>query len=374
MLKRIYIHNFRCFVNFEAHIDKINLLLGANGSGKTSVFDVLNMLQRFISNGEKVSDLFKSKELTRWFSDQPIQQFELDISGNGGMYHYHLEIEHRLDRQLVRVKRESLFFDQQPLYEFEIETDERGMGVGTGHLYNDNPNHLGVDLSLDWTRSEISRIQERHDNKKLSWFKNYLDRIFIVNINPRAMLAENRTSRIRPASDMSDYADWFDYLADENRREINQLENELKRVIKGFELFQFKKSGDAKILKLEFTNNMLFRLDELSDGQRVMIALYTLLYCLPDECLLCIDEPENFLALPEIQPWLDSLYDRHEQTPLQAILISHHPRIINYLANNAGFWFSRPENNHVRIQKISDDEDAGLSIARLIELGWIYDE
>ena len=373
MLKRIYIHNFKCFVNFEAHIDKINLFLGANGSGKTSVFNVLNMLQRFISNGEKVSDLFKSRDLTRWLSDQPIQQFESDIAGNGGMYRYHLEIEHQSDKQLVRVKRESLFFDQQPLYEFEIETDERGMAVGKGWLYNDKPEHEGIFFPSGWTRSGLFDLQERHDNKKLSWFKRYVDQLFIVKIEPRAMRAETRKSQTQPESDMSNYADWFDYLNDEYRREVKLLEDELKQVIKGFELFQFKKSGDAKILKLEFTNNMIFRLDELSDGQRALIALYTLLYCLPDECLLCIDEPENFLALPEIQPWLDSLYDRHEETPLQAILISHHPRIINYLANNAGFWFSRPENNHVRVQKISENEDAGLSIAKLIELGWIYE-
>jgi predicted ATPase len=371
MLKRIYINNFRCLVNFELHLDKINLFLGANGCGKTSVFDVLNMLQRFISEGEKASDLFKNSNLTRWLSSQPIQQFELEISGNGGIYHYHLDIEHRFDRQLVRIKSESLYFDNQPLYNFEIEADERGIG----HLYNDNPEQPGMDFPSDWTRSGISRIQERHDNKKLSWFKNYLERIFIVNISPRAMVAENRTSRIRPASDMSDYADWFDYLADEYRREVTLLENELQQVIKGFDLFKFKKSGDAKILKAEFTNHTTFRLDELSDGQRALIALYTLLYCMPEnECLLCIDEPENFLALPELQPWLDNLYDRHEETPLQAILISHHPRIINYLANNAGFWLSRPENNHVRIQKISDNEDSGLAIAKLIELGWIYDE
>lgn len=40
MLKRIYINNFRCLVNFELNLESINLFLGANGSGKTTVFDV----------------------------------------------------------------------------------------------------------------------------------------------------------------------------------------------------------------------------------------------------------------------------------------------------------------------------------------------
>lgn len=174
---------------------------------------------------------------------------------------------------------------------------------------------------------------------------------------------------------MSDYADWFDHLADEHRREVSLLEGELKKIIDGFDIFRFQKAGEAKILKAEFTDNTMFRIDELSDGQRVLIALYTLLYCLSENGnTLCVDEPESFLALPEIQPWLDTLFDRMEDVPLQVILISHHPRVINYLAGSAGFWFSRPENRHVRIQRITDREDSGMTIARLVELGWIYDE
>jgi predicted ATP-binding protein involved in virulence len=36
MLKRLYIHNYKCLVNFEINFDKdISLFLGANGSGKS---------------------------------------------------------------------------------------------------------------------------------------------------------------------------------------------------------------------------------------------------------------------------------------------------------------------------------------------------
>ena len=38
MLTRIYIDNFRCFVNFEYRPERKQLLLGANGSGKSSLF------------------------------------------------------------------------------------------------------------------------------------------------------------------------------------------------------------------------------------------------------------------------------------------------------------------------------------------------
>ncbi len=34
MLKKIYIHNFRCFENFELEIGKLSLFIGANGAGR----------------------------------------------------------------------------------------------------------------------------------------------------------------------------------------------------------------------------------------------------------------------------------------------------------------------------------------------------
>ena len=91
---------------------------------------------------------------------------------------------------------------------------------------------------------------------------------------------------------------------------------------------------------------------------------------------MCIDEPENYLALPEIQPWLNTLFDQCSGADShgQAILISHHPALINYLASSSGYWFERANEGIIRLQSITDQQDTGLSLAKLIELGWIYDE
>ncbi|MFP4381463.1 MAG: AAA family ATPase, partial [Candidatus Sumerlaeia bacterium] len=42
MLKRLYIDNYKCFENFEVEFSNINLLLGANASGKSTVLEVLD--------------------------------------------------------------------------------------------------------------------------------------------------------------------------------------------------------------------------------------------------------------------------------------------------------------------------------------------
>jgi predicted ATPase len=58
MLKRIYIDNYKCLVNFEIQLDPMNLFLGGNGTGKSTVMDALRVLQAFISGEGKTDQLF----------------------------------------------------------------------------------------------------------------------------------------------------------------------------------------------------------------------------------------------------------------------------------------------------------------------------
>jgi predicted ATP-binding protein involved in virulence len=137
MLKKIYIHNFKCFVNFEIELDNINLLLGNNGSGKTTLFEVLLKLQQLICSNRRVDEqpeMFSSADLPRMGYASNIQRFELQLDGNGGLYAYVVEIEHDPNKELVRICTESLTWNEQPLYEFKIETDKYGYQKGEARL------------------------------------------------------------------------------------------------------------------------------------------------------------------------------------------------------------------------------------------------
>jgi predicted ATPase len=112
-----------------------------------------------------------------------------------------------------------------------------------------------------------------------------------------------------------------------------------------------------------------FSFDELSDGQRILICLYALLNFVVDGhgCLF-LDEPENYLALPEIQPWLMELRDRIDDHGGQVILISHHPEIIDYLAPELGLVFERVGVGPVRVRPYNPDDV--LSPSEQIARGW----
>ena len=81
MLKRIYIHNYKTFLNFELKLQEMNLFLGANGTGKSSVFEVLALLKDFLAErNPRTWEVFSPKQLCRFAKDlAPIQKFELDF-------------------------------------------------------------------------------------------------------------------------------------------------------------------------------------------------------------------------------------------------------------------------------------------------------
>src|SRR5271157_6100664 len=88
MLTRIYIDNFRCFVNFEYRPEKKQLLLGPNGSGKSSLLLAINYLKRFVKGDENP---FIQSTRTRW-QDRPLQVLELEALLEKQKYEYRVEI------------------------------------------------------------------------------------------------------------------------------------------------------------------------------------------------------------------------------------------------------------------------------------------
>ena len=374
MFKRIYIDNFKCLVNFELKVDLLNLFLGPNGVGKSTLFEVLQKLQAFIKGNSKVEQIFSGQDLTRWQTSL-IQSFEIEIEGNGGVYKYELAIEYNEVKQKARVNQERLWFNDQPLLKFEL---------GEAQLYQ-NDYSLGPAYSFDWSQSLLAAIPERGDNRDnadLIWFRKRIARFIIVQINPMMMDTESSQEDKLLEAKAQNFTAWYRHIS-QNQGKVIQLTQALSERLDGFSHFNFEAFGEQhKSLRVHFIgendkrNPIQYRFNELSDGQRVLIVLYTLIYYTQGEdYTLCIDEPENFVALAEIQPWLTLLYDLCDEGDLQALLISHHPELIDYLATSAGYWFDRQSNRPVRVKRVSaeGDVEGELPVSELVARGWLYE-
>jgi predicted ATPase len=367
MLKRIYIDNYKSLVNFDQELGPINLFLGPNGSGKSTVFEVLRKIRSIVNGDSRVNDEFKFESRTCWQTTL-IQNFELEIVKDDHTYRYALSIEYSEKDQTAHIKQEHLWLDGNPLLKVEAQQ---------ALLYKEDHSE-GSSFPFDWTRSVIDFIPLY--NPWITRFKGNMNEILIVQIDPRSVKDASDRDEPYPSQWIENYASWYRYLS-KDQGWVIELTEALKDVLPGFEYFRFVDAGEkVSILKSVFSSQgtkpaskMEFRFDELSDGQRALIILYTLLIAARKEnYVLCIDEPENFLALPEIQPWLIALYDLCMDGKAQGLIISHHPEMINYLlASPVGYWFERQENQATRVKPIIADKNGGLSISELIARGWL---
>ena len=92
MLTRLYIDNFRSFVKFEYRPARKQLILGGNGSGKSSLLDALLLVRQFAVRGDKAEELFILSQRTRWLN-QPHHTFELEAALDSGNLIYRLILE-----------------------------------------------------------------------------------------------------------------------------------------------------------------------------------------------------------------------------------------------------------------------------------------
>jgi ATPase subunit of ABC transporter with duplicated ATPase domains len=149
----------------------------------------------------------------------------------------------------------------------------------------------------------------------------------------------------------------------------------VRQALDEFQELRFYSSGSsAERLRAVFrasTGELVnYSLSELSDGQRRLIGLYAILHFLMMKgYTVFIDEPDNFVSLREIQPWLLAAEEAVEDHHGQLILISHHPEILNQWAQEYGLRFFREDNGHVRTEKFRTDPDGNLQPSELIARG-----
>jgi predicted ATPase len=367
MIKRLYIDNYRCLVNFELLFQELSLLLGPNGVGKTSVFSVLFAMRRLLSGEARVTDtdIFPTSTLTRW-QRREMQVFEMDVLLEGDELRYRLEIEHERKTRKARIFLERLESRGKPLFDFR---------EGEVHLYRDDHTE-GPKFGGDWTESAIARVPPRHDNGRLTRFLQYVKKIIVCGLYPANFQTESSSDEPVLARDAHNFSGWLWHLMLEHQEQMPEFSNSLREVIDGFSGIRMEKVGmDTRALIVVFQQSgerYELRLDETSDGQRALIVLYSLLHLGAGQgYTFFLDEPDNYLALPEIQPWLIKLVDSCGAEVSQAVLCSHHPELIDYLGGDRGILLRR-ESSGVTVVRSPRDIiiDGGVKMSEVIARGW----
>lgn len=373
VLRRIYVHNYKCLQNFELDLQETVLLLGENGSGKTAVLDVVYGLRKLLSAEAKITDqvAFHPATLTRWQTD-PKQVFEIDVEVGEESFRYRLEIEHADDGRHSRVAWESLGAGATMLFKCEM---------GDVQLFRDDGS-AGPTFKTDWTESALARVVAQPINTRLTAFKDAVRATVVCNIRPALLRAESTREDQLLARHAENFVDWYRHAVQENPASSVAHVEALRELIDGFNNIHLPRSGlDSRALMLDFAGDTLtdgpkyeLRFDELSDGQKALVVLYALLHIRQDAAsvTMFLDEPDNFLALSEIQPWLLELVDFCDRTPSQAVICSHHPELMDYLGPDRCMLLVRESSTAVRVRPLEAlGANDGLKLSEQLARGWL---
>ncbi len=367
-ISRLYADNFRCLVNFEIRLEPLQLLVGGNGTGKSTLFDVIDVLRAFISDQKPTDELFLGDSKTRWQQAQ-VQRFEIDAEDGQAIYKYQLVVEEGSRRQAAKVRSERLLLDGQTLFE---------LSSGQVHLYNDyNDSHNPgprVSFPFEGKTSGLGIVSPRQDNTKLTKFKDWIERLRPVQIDPWEISERSKTEVRFPSRRLDDLASWYRHLVLEDGEAVNAAIDDLREAVPGFRGLSAKAAGREYrevIASFHVSNSptLELALTELSDGQRCLIGLYLLLHTqLVSGPGLLLDEPENFIALREIQPWLLRAIDKAEETGAQLIIASHHPEVLNQLAARGAVVLTRDDGGPTRVKPFPDTD--GMTAGQIVAAGW----
>lgn len=360
MLRRLYVHNFRCLENFELPLSgqPSLLLIGKNGAGKTTVGVALEILQRIARGTNRVGELVNPKDLTRGRTDIPTR-FEIEADVQGKIYRYALALELPTGFRELRVREEELAVDGAPVYTRELAE------VHLPRPGQDKESQFGID----WHLVALPLVQERPDGGPLSVFKQWMARALILRPLPALIAGESELQgTLQPNPHLTDLGGWYTALLAESLSAYARVDEYLRQMMPDLKDVKNPQTGkDARNLVLQFSNqqgSFVLPFEALSDGEKCFM-IFALVLASNEVYgpLLCFwDEPDSYLAPSEVGESITSVRKAFLSHG-QFIATSHNPEAIRRFSDESTLVLFRKSHLEPTIARALSDVRASGELA-----------
>jgi ABC-type Mn2+/Zn2+ transport system ATPase subunit len=338
MLQRLYVNNFGCLENFELKIKDIPsaLLIGKNGTGKSTIGKALEVLQAIARGTNRLRDLEKNNLIGR--NDFAYSKFEvpirleIEVLLKNQLYQYILALELPENFQELRVFEEQLLVDGNPIY-------SRKNAQVTIHS---NTQNKEAQFSVDWHLVAMPIIS----NDSLYVLKNWLAEMIILAPIPSLMTGDSHGETLQPKKDGTNIGEWFSGLLGRYPAAYREIDKYLRKPMPDFQDFVNEIiAKDVKSLIVRFAKNQAtldVNFQDLSDGEKCCflcaVVLATNQFYSPVFCFW--DEPDNYLSLSVVGHFTMSLR-RSFTNSGQLLVTSHNPEAIKKFSDENTFFLDR---------------------------------
>lgn len=365
VIRRLYVHNFRCFENFELPISGLSsvLLVGSNGSGKSTVGFALEILQRVARGANRVGDLVKPADFARGQTGVPMR-FEIEVELRGQLFDYRLAFEFPEGFRELRVAEESLRVNDKPIY--SRERAQVILAKAGEHQ------EAEARFRIDWHLVALPIVQERSREDPLAVFKRWLAHTLLLRPIPGLISGESTSETLQPEIEVRNLGAWFAGLMAYMPAAYARVDEFLKRLMPDLRDIKNPLTGqDARNLVVQFSageTSLHVPFRALSDGEKCfMIGALALAANDAYGPLLCFwDEPDSHLALSEVGEFMLSLRSGF-QSGGQFIMTSHNPEAIRRFSDeNTLLLYRRSHLEPTLVRRLSEVRISGDTISALI--------
>lgn len=384
-IEAIKLKNFKAFQNVEMRdIPNFCVIVGANGTGKSTLFAVFGFLKEALS-GNVHSALVKLggsrgfQEVRSRDCDGDIEiELKFRMSERSPLVTYFLSISERHGRPVV--SREILKYRRgqsgQPWHFLDFRE-------GTGYAVTNELENVTEVEKLDRDEQTL-RSPDILAIKGLAQFERFPAVVALANLIENWHVSDFHINRARPEQ-LAGYAEHLssegdnlalvtEYLHNRYPDTFRTILQKLSHRVPGITKVDAKTTEEGRVL-LRFQDGKFedpFLARHVSDGTIKMFAYLVLLYDPQPHPLLCVEEPENQLypkLLWEIAEEFRSYADRGGQV----FVSTHSPDFLNAVRIDEIFWLVKKE-GYTTVVRASDDAQLQAFAAEGEQMGYLWKE
>jgi predicted ATPase len=326
------IRGFRRLSDVRLNLRDLSVMIGANGTGKTSILDVLSLLAKSAQGklSESISDM---SGLSNILTFDRADEMRLGISMTVPGYEP-LEYSLKLRTQGVNyVISEEKLSQQSHRYESPfVHIDSHGpeiryFEVGQKRIVRPNWEYKPLESSLSQVPKMFQQPEDFRNRLSSSTFYH------VLNVDPRSpvRLPQPMQPAVLPGRNGEELVSCLYNLRESERNRFDAIEDSLRAAFPRFDRLDFPPvaAGTLALAWRETGFSKPLYMHQLSEGTLRFLWLATLLQSPGLTALTLLDEPEVSLHPELLSILADMLREASNRT--QLVVATHSDRLIRFL-------------------------------------------
>ncbi len=383
-IEALRLRNYKAFKDVAiSGIPDFGAFVGANGTGKSTLFDVFGFLHDcLVGNVRQALDKrgrFR-EVLSRDADGEHIGievQYRMPIAGVQRLVTYQLEVGEEagspvVEREVLRYKRGR---HGKPYHFLDFHR-------GSGYAINNEEDFNRPDEELDRENQQLNApdmlalkgLGQFERFKAANAFRKLIEDWHVSDFHISA--ARGRKEAFGESEHLSETGDNLPrvalYLFEQHREVFDRVMARMTQRVPGVSTVEPRRMDDG-YLTLRFGDGA-FRtpfLDRyVSDGTIKMLAYLVLLHDPRPHPLLCVEEPENQLY-PRLMAELAEEFRDYSRRGGQVMVSTHSPDFLNACGLDEVFWLVK-ENGYTTIRRAKDDPQLAAYMADGDQMGYLW--